>query len=174
MTDALQQIRCSFSREEDRVLLELNTGSHNAYRLWLTRRFVKLLWQKLLERFEGDPDVVVQPEPRAKRAVMAFQQQKAVQESDFSRQYESTELAYPLGEEPLLLTKFTLGRQKEGATPLRLHTAKGAAVTVNLNREQYYSFCHLLMSATRKSGWNLNLVIGDAGVAAARSPRQLH
>ncbi len=172
MSDALQQIRCSFLREEDRVLLEISAGNQSAYRLWLTRRFVKLLWPRLMGNLEKSPEVMVQSERRAKRAVMAFQKQEAVQASDLSQDYSQAGLSYPLGAAPILTTKFTLGSpQKNGVTPICFQAPNNVGITINLRREQLYTFCHLLSSATQKSDWDLNLITGDLPPTA---PKHLH
>ena len=169
MSDALQQIRCSHSRPEDRLLLEISTGSRSAYRMWLTRRFVKLFWRRLVGTLAGTPEVAAHEVTQAKRAVMAFQKQKAVQASDFSKRYERADLAYPLGEDPLLPTRFTVSPVADGTTRIGFTTAAGVSVAVSLSRDQVYSFSHLLMSAVGKSGWDLNLIIGDD---AARTPAE--
>ncbi len=57
MSDSLRQIQCKFSRQDDRVFLEVTTRMHDAYRLWLTRRFIKLFWEKLVGSLERSPDI---------------------------------------------------------------------------------------------------------------------
>ena len=44
MTSPLHQMTMSFSAEDDRLLLRLSTRDMTEYQLWLTRRFVKVLW----------------------------------------------------------------------------------------------------------------------------------
>lgn len=172
MSDAVQQIQCSYSAEQDRLLLELSTAKRSAYRIWLTRRFVGLLWQRLVGSLAKAPEVVVQKAPRAKRTVMAFQKEKAVQAAEFSKPYEKADLVYPLGEAPLLPTKFTLEPAAGAFTRVAFATADDTSVAVNLNRDQIYSLCHLMIAATGKSEWGLNLAIDDPDAAAA--PAEAH
>ena len=54
-----------FSAEDDRLLLRLSTRDRTEYRLWLTRRFVKVLWGALIQTLEKTPEA----SPQAKGPV---------------------------------------------------------------------------------------------------------
>ena len=175
MSDSLRQIQCRFSRQDDRVLLEVTTRMHDAYRLWLTRRFVKLFWEKLVGNLERSPEVAAQPAKRSRRAVMAFQKQEAVSKANFATAPEpEEELTYPLGDTPLLPTKFTLGEKKDGFMPVTFETADGTNVALGLNRDQLYSVCHLLVSAVAKSDWDLDLRIDEDPRQGVPPKQHLH
>jgi hypothetical protein len=155
--------------------LEVSTRMRAAYRLWLIRRFVRLFWEKLVGNLERAPEVVVQPAKKARRAVMAFQKQEAVSKANFKAPPEPVEeLNYPLGDTPLLPTKFTLGEKKGGFMPVTFETVDGIKVALGLNRDQIYSVCHLLVSAVAKSDWDLDLRIDDDSRADVPSEKQLH
>jgi len=174
MSDNLQQIHCDYSAEQDRVLLEISSDGRKAYRVWLTRRFVVALWRALMKAIENIPDIQVQPETTAKRAVMTFQKDEAVQSTDFSKQYDKTDLTYPLGEEPILPTRITCTSGKGNVTRLTMKAVDGKAVNFNLNQQLVYSFCHLLITVTGKANWGLGLRIGDGQAVAAGDKTKVH
>ena len=82
MAGSLQQINLKFDAAQDRLLLRMRVGEEEV-RLWLTRRYIRLMWGALVKLLGQVPEVVAQPEPKARRAVIAFQHQAAVQQSDF-------------------------------------------------------------------------------------------
>ncbi len=55
MPSALHQITMSYAPEEDRLLLRISTADKTEYQLWLTRRFVGVLWTALMKRKEKQP-----------------------------------------------------------------------------------------------------------------------
>ena len=58
--DRLHQINLGYSPEEDRILLRINTTGKTEYRLWMTRRYVKILWKLLTKSVESLPGVQAQ------------------------------------------------------------------------------------------------------------------
>ena len=49
MTAPLHQLTLTFDPVEDRILLRIGTADNTEYRLWLTRRFLKVLWEALMK-----------------------------------------------------------------------------------------------------------------------------
>jgi hypothetical protein len=86
--DKLHQINIGFSPEEDRLLLRINTTGKTEYRLWMTRRYVKVLWRMLTKSVESLPDVVAQAAPESREAVKSFQREEARQAADYSKDFE--------------------------------------------------------------------------------------
>ena len=49
----LHQLKIDFNAEQDRLLMLVSTDDGAEVRMWLTRRFVKLLWPLLAKRAEA-------------------------------------------------------------------------------------------------------------------------
>lgn len=43
-----------YSSEQDRILQRIGTAEKSEYQLWLTRRFIKVLWGALMTTMEKD------------------------------------------------------------------------------------------------------------------------
>ncbi len=167
--DKLHQINLGFSAEEDRLLLRINTTGNTEYRLWLTRRYVKLLWNLLTKSVESLPDISAQAAPEARAAVKSFQRQEARQAADYSKNYEDSEAKRPLGEAAALLVGMRAAPGENG-TQLTLQTKDGRAINLSLERKLLYSLLDLLISSTKQAEWNLDLKAEDAAAAAAAAP----
>ncbi len=167
--DKLHQINVGYSPEEDRLLLRINTTGKTEYRLWMTRRYVKLLWKMLTKSVESLPDVVAQAAPESREAVKSFQREEARQAADYSKDYEDKPANRPLGEGASLLTgvRTTAG---ESGTQLTLQTKDGRSINLSLERKLLYSLLDLLVSSTKKAEWELDLSIADT--PAATPPEQ--
>ena len=167
--DKLHQINLGFSTEEDRLLLRINTAGRTEYCLWLTRRYVKLLWKLLTKSVESLPDVSAQSAPETRAAVKSFQRQEARQAVDYSKNYEDGQAKRPLGEAAALLVGVRAGPGKNG-TQLILQTNDGRAINLSLEHKLLYSLLDLLISSTQQAEWNLDLRAEDAAATAASAP----
>ncbi len=167
--DKLHQINLGYSPEEDRLLLRINTTGKTEYRLWMTRRYVKLLWKLLTKSVESLPDVKAQAAPETREAVKSFQRQEARQSADYSKKYEDKEAKRPLGDKASLLADVRAGPGKNG-TQLTLQTKDGRAINLSLERKLLYSLLDPLLSSTKQAEWNLDLKSEDAAATAAPEP----
>jgi hypothetical protein len=164
--DKLHQINIGFSPEEDRLLLRINTTGKTEYRLWMTRRYVKVLWSMLTKSVESLPDVVAQAAPESREAVKSFQREEARQAADYSKDFEEAPASRPLGEEAVLLTGVRTAAGKKG-TQLTLQTKEGRAINLSLERKLLYSLLDLLVSSTKKADWDLDLKVSETPLGAA-------
>jgi len=167
--DKLHQINLGFSPEEDRLLLRISTIGKTEYCLWLTRRYVKLLWKLLTKSVESLPEVSAQSAPEARAAVKSFQRQEARQAADYSKNYDDGQAKRPLGETAVLLVGVRAEPGKNG-TQLILQTKDGRAINLSLELKLLYSLLDLLVSSTKQAEWNLDLRAEDAAVAATAAP----
>ena len=63
MSASLHQLTLTFDPGEDRMLLRIGTAENTEYRLWLTRRFVKVLWEALMKTMDSNVEFR-EPAPR--------------------------------------------------------------------------------------------------------------
>ena len=52
MSAPLHQLTLTFDPVEDRMLLRIGTAENTEYHLWLTRRFIKVLWEALMKTLD--------------------------------------------------------------------------------------------------------------------------
>ena len=93
MPNSLHQMTMSYSATEDRLLLRVSTTANDEHQIWLTRRFVKMLWPALFKGVEKQslpPETAAAPTttPQVKRAVMAMQHNEALQKTDMTQQHD--------------------------------------------------------------------------------------
>ncbi len=176
MTDTLHQLNITVSTEEDRLLLRLSTTGKREYRLWLTRRFVRALWDVLLKVAERQPGVGEQGDEEVRKALLSFQHDAAINEADFKTAYKGGELETPLGEEPVLLTGAQLKTSRSGNVELTLTltATDNRTVSVRLDPKLLHSFCGMLAAAAKKAEWALDLSVGTPLVTKVSDRARVH
>jgi len=162
----LHQLKVDYNAEQDRLLMLIAASESVELRMWLTRRFVKLLWPLLVKLAEeASPRIRTQANPEARKALLGIEHQQAVQKADFSKAYEGKSRNMPLGEEPLLLGRIQTGHDRKGQPVLAMHPAEGQGVTLTLDAVLLHSVCRLLQAAVKKSGWDMELKLPGAEAA---------
>ena len=168
----LHQVKIDFAAEHDRLLMLIAASEQVEVRMWLTRRFVKLLWPLLVKLAEeASPRIRTQANPEARKALLGIEHQQAVQKADFSKAYEGKSRSMPLGEEPLLLGRIQTGHDRKGQPVLALHPAEGQGVTLTLDAVLLHSVCRLLQAAVKKSGWDMELKLPGTEAVPAGDER---
>ncbi|MCC6611736.1 MAG: hypothetical protein IT515_18945 [Burkholderiales bacterium] len=155
----LHQLKIEFRPEEDRLLMRLATNTAAEVLLWLTRRCVKRLWPVLLNMAQAAPEVVLQPNPEARKALVGFQHEKAIRQANFSTPYAETPRERPLGADPLLVARIQPRRDPQGRHVLGLLPATGQGVHVTLDDGLLHGLMKLLQNAVAKSDWELDLTV---------------
>ncbi|NQU61737.1 MAG: hypothetical protein HQ512_11455 [Rhodospirillales bacterium] len=162
MTSALHQITMGFSAEDDRLLLRISTTEKTEYQLWLTRRFVHVLWSALIRVLEIEPAAKTGSVPAAKKAVMAIEHEEALSAADFAHGHDEGNENLTLESGPLLVVGGSVKPDKGGLTQLTLQTQNGAEINVALNKNLTHALCKLLVETTAKAEWGMGLAISDA------------
>ncbi|HLS86429.1 MAG TPA: hypothetical protein VK043_09055 [Burkholderiales bacterium] len=173
----LHQLKVDYEAEEDRLLMLVATSDGIEVRLWLTRRFVKLLWPLLVKLAEdASPRIRTQANPEARKALLGLEHEHAVSKADFSKPYDAASHATPLGEKPLLLARIQTGRDRNGQPVVALHPSEGQGITLTFDSVLLHSLCRLLQSAVRKSDWDMELKLpgADASAGSERPARTLN
>jgi hypothetical protein len=156
----IHQLQIVFDAAEDRVLFRVSTTGGDEFRISLTRRFVKLLWPHLRRGLENQVAMKA-PVPEARREVLAFEHERAIRETDFSRPF--TEAAgdaprnFPLGDQPFVAVQGQVRLESAGLYKLTLNPAQGQGLEIGLDDRLMHSFCGLLEAAARSAEWDLDL-----------------
>lgn len=110
----IHQVNVSYSGEQDRLLVRINSVQGEEFRAWLTRRLaVKLLphlGRTAREQMDKQFALPATPSPlpeHKEQMVQNFRKEAAVYDGDFQTPYKNQPAALPLGEEPLLVTEIT-------------------------------------------------------------------
>lgn len=170
------QINISFNPLEDRLLLRLAAGKDDClleYRLWLTRRYVKLLLPVLDKMLESEEKILTQVFERDRKTVLEFQKQSALSQTDFKTPYSAEAKETPLGAEPLLVSKIHAGKDQSGKPVLSLKTADNKGITLGMSSQMIHSFKTLLFSGMAKSGWDIQPEMSDQIRQDTKTPHQL-
>lgn len=169
----LRQLKIDFNPEADRLLMQLSTSEGAELRLWLTRRFVRLLWPLLVQLAEdASPRIKTQANPEARKALLSLEHEQAVARADFSRPFEADPVATPLGAEPLLLVRIQTGRDSNGLPVLALHPAEGQGLTLSFDSVLLHSVCRLLQAAVKKTDWDIELKLPGSEPQAETEARR--
>jgi hypothetical protein len=162
----LHQLKIEFVAEHDRLLMRLATDSGSEVLVWLTRRCVKRLWPLLLNMAQTTPDIALQQNPEAKRALLGFQHEKAVRQADFSKPYEEGQRERPLGQNPLLITRIQPRRDQQGRHVLGLLPTVGQGVHITLDDNLLHGVVKLIQNAVARADWDLELQV-PTGISPA-------
>ena len=156
----IHQLQISFDAAEDRLRMRLSTTTGDEIRLFLTRRFVRLLWPELMKTVEAQAAVKV-PTPAGRREVLAFEREKAIAATDFKTPFQERGQAsapprqFPLGEAPFLATRARVQVERPGAYRLTLDPQTGRGIELGLDDRLMHSMCRLIESAARGAHWDL-------------------
>jgi len=154
----LHQLKIDFAAEQDRMLMLIAASEQVEVRMWLTRRFVKLLWPLLVKLAEeASPRIRSQANPEARKALLGLEHEHAVSKADFSKPYDAGTSERPLGDAPLLLARIQTGHDRNGQPIVALHPAEGQGITLSFDSVLLHSLCRLLQSAVKKSDWDMEL-----------------
>ncbi len=153
----LHQMQLAYVAEEDRILLRMNTRSRQEFRFWITRRYTDLLWRTVTQVVQQrEPEVAPIQDELKKATVIQEKHEKAVESSDFETAYQESSYL-PLGEAPALLFRAGIKPDAEGRALLCMHPKSGQGIELAMNDQIVHSLCKLLLEATRKANWQLNL-----------------
>lgn len=171
----LHQMTMGYEPAEDRMLLRISTTAKLEYRLYLTRRFVKVLWGGLTKILERHPDIKADLMPKVKEAVVAMRHQEAVQTADFSQDHVKDNRNLMSNTGPQLVTGAKVHGTKSGHTVMSFQTSFGSDVNISLNEQLLHAFCHMVITTATKAEWDLELTMGDGNVVVpTEGAKHLH
>jgi hypothetical protein len=79
----LHQIKIDYVSEQDRLLMQLATSDANEVRMWMTRRFVRVLWPLLIKLAEEASPGSARADPEARLALLNLEHEEAMARADF-------------------------------------------------------------------------------------------
>jgi hypothetical protein len=167
MTPQLRQVNVTYVDVQDRLLLKVSTSEDEEFRVWCTRRFTRLLMERLEESFQQEmPAARVEavPEP-VRREVAQMQHKQAVQEESFQQPYQAEPKEYPLGEEGLLVTTLKYKALENKSVQMHLGDNEGRGVSLNLDENLKHQLYELFERAAAKAQWfDISITAGASAV----------
>ena len=170
----LHQLTMTYTPEQDRVMLRIGTGEKTEYQLWLTRRFVRVMWAALVKTIEMDPDLKKDLNTDVRDAVMAMDHQEQVQGSDFGQTHAAENVNLTSNTGPLLVVGGNVTPVNGNLTRINFKTANGMGIEFGLNKQLLHALCHMMITSAQKAEWDLDLAIGDPQVMVPENAGQVH
>jgi hypothetical protein len=167
----LERITVEFSPEEDRLLVRVYFSGSAEVLLSLTRRLVKRFWPVLLQMAQSKPDIQVQPNPEARKAMVGFEHERALKEVKFTKAVKEPDREHPLGDAPMLVTRIRARRNDKGLTVLSLLPREGNGVDLTLGDNLLHGLMKLIQDTAAKAEWDLQLAVPNLGVAVGEPPQ---
>ena len=146
---------------EDRILWLIGTQQAEEYRMLFTRSIIKRFMPTLVKLL--DPEKTITKEEKAKkkpedierqRAMMGFEHEKVVAESDFEQKFIEDPTSFPLGEEPLLVVSIAL-TPKEDDFVFIFKFSNNQNLSLTLPRQAVHGIYKLLTDAVRDAEWDI-------------------
>lgn len=169
----IRQIFINYVPAQDRILVRVSTTDNNEIRMWLTRRFVTVLWPAMLNMLESDPSVVGQSNTQIKQEVLSFRHEEAISKTRFTTNYQSPPQTKPVNQVPFLITKLSTKRLDNGRTQLVFGTASRRSLQFVVDRTLTHSLCKLIADCASKAKWGLDLKITKS-LSAAQGNRTIN
>ena len=155
----LERITVEFHAEEDRLLMGVFFDGKAEIQFWLTRRLVERIWPVLLQMAQAQPEIQMQSNPEARKALLGMQHEKALQEAKFSRAAPEPQREHPLGDAPMLVAKVRAKRNERGQTVLSLQPPQGNGVDLALGDTLLHGVMKLVQDTAVKAEWGLALAL---------------
>jgi len=174
MTAPLHQLTMTYTPEQDRVLLRIGTSENTEYQLWLTRRFVKVMWGALVQTVGMDPEIKKDLTPDVRDAVIAMDHQEQVQSSDFAQSHAEENVNLTSNTGPLLVVGGNVKPVNGNLTRINFKTSNGMGIEFGLNKQLLHALCHMMITSAQKAEWDLDLTIGDPQVMVPQNASQVH
>ncbi|MDG6778700.1 hypothetical protein QCB44_08290 [Thiomicrorhabdus sp. zzn3] len=153
MSDVISQIQASYQTIEDRILLKIKTHNEQVYSAWITRRYLTLLIPALQGQHPQTGETLFSNEQTTETPT-----QETPLDSDFGQNYQESEQAdYPLGKEPILLSKITFKGLGSDFPQLNLEPESGPGIGLPLQPQILSILLKIFSHALQAADWQLEL-----------------
>ncbi|BAS68219.1 hypothetical protein [Bathymodiolus septemdierum thioautotrophic gill symbiont] len=169
----IHQIQISYSDQEDRLLMSINSTENEEMRLFLTRRivtsFLDILNQTIshsllnkpelnnMEKSACEPDKELTPQQMQQQMAHQAKHQHIVDESDYATPF-NTGNKFPMGEVPILVVKITINIHQDNNVSFVFVNTDGEDINFNLNPQLLHNILDLLAKVLPSTEWNIGLL----------------
>ena len=180
MAETKIQLNLTFIPVEDRMLFRIASGNPGVtmeeYRLWFTRRLVKLLCNALDRMIDISTSMDPRIPPEGRSAIKQFQQSAALSSTDFTTPYAYEKAIAPLGPNPLLIHKFQTRKGDGNGHILSLEATAGQTINITLSLQLIHSLRKLLADIIEKADWDIHpcAIISEDAFYIADTPKTIN
>ncbi|CAB5495167.1 hypothetical protein THERMOT_256 [Bathymodiolus thermophilus thioautotrophic gill symbiont] len=167
----IHQMQISYSNQEDRLILSINSKENEELRLFLTRRIVASFWEILNKTIShslsiATPNDILKPkdgQPESQKKQMEqkmeqqIQHQNIIEKSDYETPFNNGN-KFPVGEAPILVEKITINVYENNNTALIFESNNGQNINLNLNPQLLHNLSDLLIRVMPSTNWNIDLM----------------
>jgi hypothetical protein len=153
----LEQINITYDPVQDRLLLKVNSGEAGEFRIWLTRRYTKMLANLLVEVMEkagGIQDIASHHDTINQLKGGAFDKDYAWDPNSATGNQSSPLL--PLGPEGILGFRINYTQSDDGNARFELLPELGLGINLALNRTLIFMMYNLLEQGVAQADWNIH------------------
>jgi len=151
----IKQFTGQWSGDEDRLLFRFNTADDREFRFWLTRNITRAIIESSQRLVTAALKKNFAPETA--EAIQEFQQQTAIQTTQFNESYASGGNLV-LGEDPVLVIGLAIQAEKDMMSiDLRLATKQNVNMKIRL--PVFQKMVLLLNKLQEQARWGINLPV---------------
>lgn len=166
----LHQLQVIYQAEEDRLLYRASfktaDGDLQEIRAWLTRRLVQRLWPGLIGVLETQVSLDKPQAAHASADIVGMEHHACVEKikerGSFDAPYITGAYAYPLGEEPILMTTVNFIQHPNQPIRMNMTPQQGRGFEIAFPLPVLHGFCSLLKDAVEKAEWQIQLTMPGA------------
>ena len=155
MTDSISNIEATYEPLEDRILLNITTQDHAVYSAWVTRRYLKLL----IPALHGNHPRTLKPLlSQEALGLMHLPMNDIDPRSPIFEPYEiSDDATFPLGEEPILLTKIAFSGLNTDKPLMEMNPDFGSGFEIPFEGSVLKLLLNVLQQALPRADWDLEI-----------------
>lgn len=168
MQNGIHQLNASYDSLQDRIRFCFTTQDGNEFRFWFTRRYLGLLFKTMGDIAAQYAMANVSGDITSRQAAAELAQMQTLNQTDTSTPYTGGSY-FPLGEEPILLSKIVVKQDGAGNVTLGLLPENGQGADIGLNEPLVHLIADLLAKTALIAEWQLSLSSLVAPVMGATS-----
>jgi hypothetical protein len=157
MQNSIHQLNASHDSLQDRIRFCFSTRDGNEFRFWFTRRYLVLLLKTLGDIATQYANARAEGDIASRQALSEFAHQQALEQSDLQSPFEGGN-RFPLGEDPLLVSKIVVKQHGGGNISIGLMPENGIGADLGLNEALVHLIADLLTRIAIQADWKLALV----------------
>ncbi|KAA3653761.1 MAG: hypothetical protein DWQ11_07230 [Proteobacteria bacterium] len=146
----IQQLQVAYDARADRMLLRIATAQREEIGVLITRRLLKALWPGLQRMLNSH---LSRKAPGARTA----EPTEVEASGTFKAPFDETDLAHPLGTEPLLATESRLEPLEGPLCRIMLGETRARQVSFDCDKALMQALCAMIRSTAAKADWDLHL-----------------
>lgn len=164
----IHQLQLTYSTQEDRLILRINSKENEEIRLFLTRRMLVSFWDILTQAvnhsisqktFDDIKNPAINSTPEVQKMKQQVQHQDIVDKSDYKTPFNEGN-KFPIGESPALIEKITINTLENTTTTLIFYSNNGQNINLNLNQQLLHNLSDLIIKVIPSTDWNITLAGG--------------